>query len=253
MRLLALPIHPLFVYDGKRKPLVKRGKSISQYGTSIANEASKKLLQLFGFPHHTAPGEAEAECALLQKNGFVDAVMSEDVDTIMFGSSITLRSWSQEGQRGPQSLSHVAVHKLQDIKAKTGLDPDGMILVALLSGGDYDGQGVQGCGPALSCEVARAGFGADLLEIIEKDDLRSLGEWRNRLQYELTTNESGYFRTKHKSVAIPQSFPDRTILGHYAHPVVSSEGKVVKLENEWIKIWETGVDIAELRRYVGRG
>ena len=53
VRLLALPIYPLFVYDGKRKPLLKRGKSVLQYGTCMANEASNELLQLFGFPHHT--------------------------------------------------------------------------------------------------------------------------------------------------------------------------------------------------------
>ena len=57
--------------------------------------------------------------------------------------------------------------------------------------------------------------------------------------------------TKHKSVAIPQSFPDRTILAHYPHPAVSSDGKMANLENEWINIWETEVDIAELRRYTG--
>ncbi len=56
----------------------------------------KRLIRLFGFRAHDAPGEAEAEFALLPQRGVVDAVLSEDVDTLMFGCTRTLRSWSAE-------------------------------------------------------------------------------------------------------------------------------------------------------------
>ena len=109
LRLLALPVHPLFVYDGSEKPLTKRNKVVSRYGTtSLHNEMSKKLLRLFRFPYRTAAGEAEAECALLQREGIVDAVMSQDVDAVMWGSTMTLRDWSQEGTRGNKTATHVA-------------------------------------------------------------------------------------------------------------------------------------------------
>ena len=77
IRLLALPIHPIFVYDGKNKPLTKRNRTVSRYGVHLNDDASKKLVQAFRYPHHTAPGEAEAECAMLQRHGVVDAVMSQ--------------------------------------------------------------------------------------------------------------------------------------------------------------------------------
>lgn len=249
LKLLALPIHPVFVYDGKNKPLQKRGKTVSRYGTNISNETSKKLVQLFRFPHHTAPGEAEAECAFLQRRGIVDVVMSQDVDALMFGSRMTIRDWSKEGTRGNKSPTHVDMLDLEKIKHQTGLDSDGMILVALLSGGDYDATGVVGFGPALACEIARAGFGTDLIEHIRNEDAKGLDEWRQRLHYELATNESGYFRTKHKSISVPESFPDRTILNYYLKPAVSAQGSLPRLEDNWTNIWDTPIDIAELRRY----
>ena len=252
LKLLALPIHPLFVYDGKNKPLLKRGKAVSRWGTCIANETSKKLIRHFSFPHHTAPGEAEAECALLQKKGIVDMVMSQDGDAIMFGSGVTLRDWSKEGTKGNKTPTHVNVLDLPRLKERSRLDPEGMILVALLSGGDYDQNGVAGFGAGLACEAARAGFGADLLHLIRQDDESGLNKWRERLQYELESNESGYFRKKHKTVRIPDSFPDRSIVNYYINPAISEPGDLEKLEKHWTKSWEANIEVAELRDYVAQ-
>ena len=251
LKLLALPIHPLFVYDGKNKPLIKRGRAVSRWGTCIANETSKKLVQQFKFPCHVAPGEAEAECALLQKRGIVDMVMSQDGDAIMFGSRQTLRDWSKEGTRGNKTPTHVNLLDLPRLKERSGLDPEGMILVALLSGGDYDQNGVAGFGSTLACEAARAGFGSDLLELVRNDDATGLQEWRERLQYELETNESGYFKRRHKTVKVPDAFPDRTIVGYYVNPAVSKDDELAKLEQKISKTWDGSIDIVEMRHYVG--
>ena len=252
LKLLALPIHPLFVYDGKNKPSLKRGKAVSRWGTCIANETSKKLIRHFSFPHHTAPGEAEAECALLQRKGIVDMVMSQDGDAIMFGSGVTLRDWSKEGTKGNKTPTHVNVLDLPRLKERSGLDPEGMILVALLSGGDYDQNGVAGFGAGLACEAARAGFGADMLQLVRQDDETGLKEWRERLQYELGSNESGHFRKKHKTVRIPDSFPDRTIVDYYINPAISQPEDLNKLEKQWAKSWEANIEVSGLRDYVAQ-
>ncbi|KAK7890808.1 hypothetical protein LTR67_008019 [Exophiala xenobiotica] len=250
VKLLALPIDPVFVYDGKNKPLTKRGRTVSHYGSCISNEMSKKLIQAFRFPYHTAPGEAEAECARLQSKGLVDAVMSQDVDAIMFGSTLTLRDWSKEASKHNKSPTHVNVLDLPRIKSLSGLDPDGMILVALLSGGDYDEAGVAGIGSTLACEIARAGFGSDLLELVRKCDEDGLREWRERLQFELETNESGYFKMKRKLVKVPDTFPDRKILEYYLKPAVTPDDELPKLVQTWTKAWESEVNIADMREYV---
>jgi len=250
LKILALPIQPVFVYDGKNKPLTKRGKTVSRYGTCIPNELSKNLVARFQFPHHTAPGEAEAECAYLQKNGIVDAVMSQDADAIMFGSTLTLRDWSKEGSKGNKTPTHVNVLDEVRIKEISGLDAPGMILVALLSGGDYH-EGVAGFGPTLSCAIAKAGFGHELIEHVQKGDEEGLREWRERLQYELQTNESGYFLTRHKTVKVPDDFPNRTILSYYLDPAVSKKEDMKKLEARWLQWWDREIDIPALRDYVG--
>lgn len=252
LRLLSLPIHPLFVYDGKNKPLTKRGQTVARYGTCINNEMSKKLLQQFRFPCHTAPGEAEAECAQLQKSGIVDMVMSQDGDAIMFGSRLTLRNWSKEGARGNNEPTHVDVLDLEKIKTGPGLDPDGMILVALLSGGDYNQQGLPGFGVHLACDIARAGFGTDLLEAIRNNDQEAIHDWRERLTYELETNESGYFKKRHKTLKIPEDFPNRQILRYYTDPAVSPHDILARLEQTWAGEWSVEIDIPALRAYVGQ-
>ena len=252
LRLLALPIHPVFIYDGTNKPLTKRNKTVHHYGTCIPNEQSKKLVAAFRFPHHTAPGEAEAECALLQRRGVVDAVMSQDVDTLAFGATATLRDWSREGSRGNKTATHINVLRAAEVKSRTGIDPEGMVLVALLSGGDYNTDGVAGIGPGLALEIAKAGFGAELLVLVRKDDKDGLREWRERLQYELESNESGYFKRRHKTVKIPQDFPDRTIVGYYTNPAVSTADQLETLRQNLEDVWDTEIDITVLREYVAQ-
>lgn len=209
---------------------------------------SKNLVARFQFPHHTAPGEAEAECAFLQQNGIVDAVMSQDVDAIMFGSTLTLRDWSKEGTKGNKTPTHVNAFTSVRIKEDFGLNPSGMILVALLSGGDYH-DGVTGFGPGLSCQIARAGFGDELITAIREGNDQDLRDWRERLQYELETNESGYFAKRHKTVRIPETFPDRTILAYYLTPAISEEKELKKFEARWLQWWDKEINIKELREY----
>ena len=250
LKLLALPIQPVFVYDGKNKPLMKRNKTVRSYGTNVTNEMSKKMIQAFRMPCHTAPGEAEAECAHLQNKGVVDAVMSQDVDAIMFGSTLTLRDWSKEAARGNKSATHVSALRLSDITTRTGLDPAGMILVALLSGGDYDTDGISGFGAGLSCEIAKAGFGNDLLDLMRGNDSAGLQDWRDRLNLELETNQSGYFRTKHNSVRVPQDFPDPVILSYYTDPAISTLEQVERLKQRLQEAWSEDLDVTELRGHV---
>jgi Holliday junction resolvase YEN1 len=220
-------------------------------GGNVSDHASKKLISLLRFPCHVAPGEAEAECAMLQKHGIVDAVMTQDVDAIVFGSGLTLRDWSKEGKmKGNQTPTHVSIFDLEKLKeVSRGLDPDGMILVALLSGGDYDGDGVAGIGIALACEIARAGFGSDLLELVRNENEDGIAEWRERLQYELESNESGYFKMKRKVIKIPEDFPNRRILGYYMNPAVTEEGELKNLEKKWAKVWAEAIEVQALRDY----
>lgn len=207
---------------------------------------AKRLIRLFGFTSHNAPGEAEAECALLQQQGIVDAVLSEDVDTLMFGCRKTLRNWSSEGPRGGNTPTHVSVYDAGAVAAGAGLDRQGMVLVALMSGGDYLPEGIPGCGPKVACEAAKAGFGRDLCRL-KRSDKAGLAAWKKRLQHELRTNESQLFRTKHMALELPEEFPNMEVLGYYTHPVVSREETVDRLRKAFPPT--TTVDVLSIREF----
>lgn len=247
LRLLSLAIQPLFIFDGPNKPPFKRNSKTHSNGASLPNYLTKQLLKFFGFPFHTAPGEAEAECALLQKKGIVDAVLSEDVDTLMFGCGLTLRNWSSEGTRGNKSPTHVSMYTTEATKQVCSLDSDGMILIALMSGGDYIPAGVPGCGIKIAHEAAKAGFGYDLCRIPRKDVV-GFQQWREKLNHELKSNSSGYFRAKHKSLIIPDTFPNMTVLGYYTDPIVSTAEETVRISSAIV--WNTDIDINGLRNFV---
>jgi Holliday junction resolvase YEN1 len=238
------------VFDGPNKPLFKRNKKVGGPGVRVASVPeflAKQLLKQFGFPWHVAPGEAEAECALLQREGIVDAVLSEDVDTLMFGSGVTLRNWTSDSGSN-KTPTHVNVYRAEDTLKSSGLDGQGMVLVALMSGGDYIPEGIPGCGPKVACDAARAGFGKELCSL-RKTDKEGLKAWRDRLQHEIRTNESKFFTRKSKALVIPDDFPSAEVLGYYTRPCISSATKVAQLR-ESLK-WDQEIDFPALRSFTG--
>ena len=251
IRLLSLSIQPLFVFDGPHKPPFKRGSQINPNGTAAAayfSQHARELLALFGFAIHQAPGEAEAECATLQKHGIVDAVLSEDVDTLMFGCSVHLRNWSSASSKG-KTPTHVDLYRAEAILDQRRLDREGMILVAMLSGGDYLPGGLLGCGIKIACEAAKAGFGTELCKI-DSNDQKALDEWRDWFQHELSTNEGGHFRRTHKNLIIPATFPNKIILSYYTHPAITSPEEIQHISQNLQ--WDKEINIHQLRLFVAQ-
>ena len=152
-----------------------------------------------------------------------------------------------EGSRGNKSPTHVDVHRSVRTKETSGLDSEGMILVALMSGGDYVQEGISKCGIKTACQAARAGFGRELCRLATDDNL-GLREWRQRLEHEVRSNESGFFSQKHKTMCIPENFPDRVVFGYYTHPAVSSPEKLRRLRESIT--WDAEINVTELRNFV---
>ena len=59
-------------------------------------EDAKKLLRYMGTPVIEAPGEAEAQCAVIVKNGLAYATASEDMDSLTFGTNVLLRGFNSK-------------------------------------------------------------------------------------------------------------------------------------------------------------
>lgn len=119
--LLENGIKPVWVFDGpppkKKNGEILRRKRIKQEALQKKEEAEevgnldealkqqqrttyishqekedvKKMLTLMGVPVIQAPGEAEAQCSYLNKIGKVDAVCTEDTDSLVFGTQLLLR------------------------------------------------------------------------------------------------------------------------------------------------------------------
>lgn len=111
-RLLRVPFLPLFVFDGPKRPSWKRGKRITGKQHWLV-DGMKNIINAFGFEWRQvliyiplvnasyanpilslqAPGEAEAELAYLNRINAIDAILSDDVDTFLFGATVVVRKY----------------------------------------------------------------------------------------------------------------------------------------------------------------
>lgn len=107
-RLYRLPVAVIVVFEGHEGPSVKRGVQVNR-NRHWLEAPFKKLVELFGFVAHNVcpftviwrlccthlidqgPGEAEAELALMNQSGLVDAVLTDDVDSFAFGAVSVIR------------------------------------------------------------------------------------------------------------------------------------------------------------------
>jgi Holliday junction resolvase YEN1 len=125
-----------------------------------------------------------------------------------------------------KAIGNVDIYTAAHIEAQLGLNRGGLILFALLTGGDYDTTGVRGCGAAIALGLARAGFGDRLIEIADLPRANihtALSNFRKDLKLELASNHLGYLDKSHPKLAadFPENFPDPKILSLYLHPSTS--------------------------------
>jgi holliday junction resolvase YEN1 len=88
IKLLRQNFQLIFVFDGPSKPWKRGSRNAVCEETAHNIQLEKELFGLLNVPFRDAPGEAEAECAAMQKLGLVDAVWSEDADAFMFGATL---------------------------------------------------------------------------------------------------------------------------------------------------------------------
>ncbi|GAB1736333.1 hypothetical protein NU219Hw_g6998t1 [Hortaea werneckii] len=235
LRLMKLNVQLLFVYDGPRKPW----KSGRGGGGLLDQELVKLLHQLLDHlkvPYHRAPGEAEAECAALEQRGVVDAVWADDGDAFMFGCQTLIKQHKVDGQR---VKDYVRIYRAQTILKECDLDRDSLVLFAMLAGGDYDTQGLRGCGPKTAAKASRTEFGvANKARDIHQYPQR-VGLWRQALDHVLKRSGS--------NVEIPASFPNQKALGNYLYPNISPPEVLDNLRALRFG-WDQKIDQSKLRK-----
>jgi Holliday junction resolvase YEN1 len=143
---------------------------------------------------------------------------------------------------------NVKVYTSEAIQNTPGvsLTRGGMMLIALLSGGDYDEVcdcspghacyslymyhskvGLAGCGASTAHALALSGFGDSLFNaavtLSASALLAFLVPWRKGLRQELSTDSCGFLGRKYVALAntLPETFPDLAVLACYITPITS--------------------------------
>jgi len=123
-------------------------------------EDAKGLLDAMGIPWVDAPSEGEAQASLMAGEGTVDAVASQDHDSLVFGAPVLVRNVTISGKRRLPSKG-VVINiqperiRLADTLASTGLTRTQLVDFAILLGTDFNPDGFEGVGPATALKYLK--------------------------------------------------------------------------------------------------
>lgn len=110
--------------------------------TKKHNKEVQDLLEKMGLPFLIAPSEAEAQCALLCKEGLVYATATEDMDALTFGTPKLLRNLTYSPSRKLQVFEIDLEVLLEQLK----LSLTEFVDLCILCGCDYS-PSIKGIGP----------------------------------------------------------------------------------------------------------
>ncbi len=191
INLVEAGIKPVYVFDGKapeikaaeiikrrsmkteaeRKYLeaVSRGdiEEMRKYAqatsklTSDMIESSKRLLTYMGIPWIQAPSEGEAQAAYLVIKGDAWATVSQDYDSLLFGSIRLVRNLTISGKRKlPGKDVYVELRPeiidLNKLLSSLGLSREQLIDLAIVIGTDYNPDGIKGIGPKTALNLVKS-------------------------------------------------------------------------------------------------
>ncbi|TKR81588.1 hypothetical protein L596_015434 [Steinernema carpocapsae] len=221
--------------------------STSQQGQSRENEEGvyadcQKLLELCGIPYVLAPGEAEAQCAELEKLGLVDGVVTDDSDIWLFGGNTIYRNMFNQKKR-------VQKYGSGTVKEVFGLTKPEFIQLAMLSGGDYS-RGFDGVGIVTALELIAEFASAEgnckglevLTQIRQWLDSKAGSNEKNFIESKVRIRLRRYLETNNNRDAI-QKFPNEAIFDAYRNPLVDSSSErfkwgVVSFDPMFGFVWE---------------
>ena len=204
----------------------------SEHVTPTMVAECRQLLDLFGIPYITAPSEAEAQCAELNKLGLVDGIITDDSDVFLFGGKIIYKNLFHLNK-------YVEKYTNTLIKSKLGLTQNKLISLAMLLGSDYT-DGVKGIGPVNGIEIIQT-FCSE-----KESDFNGLKEFKNWIysterdkfpkkkpdlkiqRYdEYMILKKGWFKYKHRNLKKNwfvdlHTFPEANVIETYLKPEVDS-------------------------------
>jgi Holliday junction resolvase YEN1 len=138
---------------------------------------------------------------------------------------------------------------------KVSLTREGLFLLAILNGGDYDPVcflfisrclcfihlqvGLAGCGSTIAHKLAQSDLARTLFHAtlgLPSEALSEfLADWRQKLKHQLAYDSNGLLGRKHPAVArkVSSEFPSINILLLYANPVTSWTADIIPDSSQW--------------------
>ena len=132
-------------------------------------EDAKILITAFGCPIVQAPSEGEAQAAYIVRKEHAYATISQDFDTLLYGTQLLIRNLSVAGKRKKGAI-FVNVRpeeiNLADNLNLLGIDLDQLTVLAMLVGTDYNIGGIKGIGPKKALEHVKK-YGKEFDDLFE--------------------------------------------------------------------------------------
>ena len=204
--LLREGVLPIWVFDGKpperkagtiRQRIAAKEKAEGEYREALAAgdlvtarrkaaqtsrltrpmvEELIELLGALGVPTVQAPGEGEAQAAVMAAAGTVWGSASEDYDSLLFGAPRLVRGLAARGRGGATPGAQLIDRK--DLLESLGISGDELILLGLVIGTDFN-DGVRGYGPkkALKLVQEHLGFEATVAKVgLDRTEAQEVAE-----------------------------------------------------------------------------
>ncbi|KAG1875830.1 PIN domain-like protein, partial [Suillus subluteus] len=212
------PVQLIFCYNGDQRPDVKRGHCVSTKDHWMV-QPTQRILNAFNMQWITAAGEAEAQLALMNNAGIIDAVMTDDSDAFVFGAQTVLRNSSFSAD-ATATIKMYTTSSIQEW-VEPHLTIDGFMTMAMMILINICQNGLPGCGRETAlglvrCMNTNAGCGRNSPD-------QTLERWRMDARYHLMDDPTGEMGQAHPALAraLPDSFPNQHILNLYAKPAVT--------------------------------
>ncbi len=121
--------------------------------------SARTLIQFMGLPVVDAPSEGEAQAAYMAQKGDADYVVSQDYDTLLFGTPVLVRNLTISGKRrihGRQVTVQPERVILSDVLSSLAISRKQLIEIAILTGTDFN-PGVRGIGAKTGLKKIKSG------------------------------------------------------------------------------------------------
>ena len=182
-------IRPVFVFDGKPpefkqetinerrehraradeawKTALREGDMEEAYKQASASAridshtiaSSRELLDLLGIPWVQAPSEGEAQAAYMARQGKVTYAISQDYDSLLFGSPVLVRNLTVSGRRKTRGRT-ITVNPerivLSSLLDRLGVTREQLVKIGILVGTDFN-PGIRGVGGKTALKIVRNG------------------------------------------------------------------------------------------------